>query len=156
MHSISLVLVNLCLASILHSEAHRIKRFLNAEVHNRIDVLEQSHTAHREDTSLTRNIFFGALISVSVILLIIISIIIFLCRRSRQFVREHQSPALAAIQTSGLPHIHPMMNALFHALQRSDTIEQHSRDRPPSQFCPIIPAALGSNFNSSSSNVLKF
>jgi hypothetical protein len=147
MHSILFVLENLCLDSILHTEAHRIKRFLNSEVHNRINVLEQSHTAHREDTSN---------ISVSVILLIIIIVIIFLCCCSKRFVREHQSPALAAIQASGLPHMHPIMNALLHALQRLDTIEQHSRDHPPSQFSPTIPAAIGSAINPPSSYVLKF
>ena len=90
--------------------------------------------AHRDDTSSTRNISYAALISISGILLVIIFIIIILCRRLRRFVRERQSPALAAMQTSGLPQMHPMMNVLFQTLQRLDMIEQHARDRPSSHL----------------------
>jgi hypothetical protein len=122
MHSILFVLAYFCIGFIRHSEAHRIKRFLNSAAHTRINVLEQAHTAHREDTSSIRNIFLGAITSVSVIIVIIIIIIVFLWYRLRRSVRERQSPALAAIQASGLPNMYPIMNALFHKLQRLDTI----------------------------------
>ena len=86
----------------------------------------------------------------------IIIIIIFLCYRARRVVRERQSPALAAMQASGLPSIYPMANVLLHTLQRLTTIEQHHRDHPLTPFSSTTSAVLGLNSNFLSSNALKF
>jgi hypothetical protein len=150
------MLVTFCLCFVLPSETQRLKRFLNSEVVNRISVLEQSHTAHREDTSSTRTIFFGVFTSILFFLFVISIIIGFLCRRIRRVIRERQSPALAAIQASGLTSMHPMTNALFQTLQRLDTIEQLNRSYPPPHFSATMPGAIGLNHNSLSSNALKF
>jgi len=150
------MLVIFCLCFVLSSETQRRKRFLNAEVINRISVLEQSHTAHREDTSSTRIIFFGVFASILFFLFVIAVIIGLLCRRLRRVVRERQSPTLAAIQASGLTSMHPMTNVLFQTLQRLDTIEQLNRSHPPPHFSAAMPGAIGLNNNSLSSNALKF
>jgi hypothetical protein len=156
MHSIWLVLVNFCLCFVLPSEAQRLHRFLNSKVADRITVLEQSHTTHREDTSSTRTIFFGVFTSISFFLFVISVIIGFLCRRLRGVVRERQSPALAAVQASGLTSMHPMTNVFFQKLQSLDTIEQLNRSHPPPHFSATMPGAIGLNNNSLSSNALKF
>jgi hypothetical protein len=148
--------MHFCICSILISDAQRLNRFLNSKVANRITVLERSHNSHREDTSSTRNIFFGAFTTVSLIIFVIAVIVIFIFRRLRRIVRERQTPTLDALQASGLPSIHPMTSVLFHTLQRLNTIEQHHRDHPVSPFSPPMSTAMGLHFNSPSSNVLKF
>jgi hypothetical protein len=156
MRSIFFTLASLYLSCILASPAQRSKRFLNSKVANRLTVLEQSHTEHREDTSITRNIFFGTVTSLLFILLVIIITIVFLCRRLRRIVRDRQAPTLAAVEASGLPYIHPTMNALFQTLQRLNNIEQHHRDPLSHHFSPQLAPTSGMNFNSVPSNVLKY
>ena len=138
------------------TEAHRIKRFLNSEVHNRINVLEQAHTAHREDTSSARIIFFGVIGSVSVIIVVVFIIVIVLCHRLRRILHERQTPALGALQSSGLSSIHPMANVLFNTLQQLHTMERNNHTQPSSTFSysPSVPTNL--NINPLLSNALKF
>ena len=70
----------------------RLKRFLNAEVHNRIDVLPKSHEDHQEQTSLLRNIIFGSTITLSALLLLSIIGLLTLCIRFRRHRRPFIVP----------------------------------------------------------------
>ena len=74
----------------------RAKRFLNAEVHNRIDVLEQSHATHLGQTTLVRNVGFGAIITLSILFLVSIFGLVFLCVRFRTYIRRNLSPSVSS------------------------------------------------------------
>lgn len=111
-----------------------------------ISVLDRSHTEHREDSFTTRTIIFIAAAALSSILLVIIVII--LCHRLRRIIHARQAPALAAVEASGLPYLHPTTNALFQTLQRLHTIEQHHRDPPSHLLSPQLAPPSGMNFNS--------
>ena len=63
---------------------HRFKRFLNSEVNNRIDVLQQSHEDHRDETNWLRIVLFATVGAFAVISLTLFLITIFLCRRIRR------------------------------------------------------------------------
>lgn len=60
-------------------ELHRLKRFLNAEVHNRIDVLS---TSQQEHTNWLKYMSIG-MISTFVLILLLLIIVFILCRRFR-------------------------------------------------------------------------
>lgn len=69
----------------------RYKRFLNAEVNNRIDVLSQSHQdlskSHQDTTNWLHNMLFGSTLMVSVLFLLLVVGVIFLCCRLRTIHR---------------------------------------------------------------------
>ena len=156
MHLLWFVFVYSHLCYSLPTETHRIKRFLNSEVHNRINVLEQAHTAHREDTSSTRIIFLSAIGSISVIVAVIFIMFTFICLRLRRITRERQTPALTALHSSGLPSIHPLANMLFNTLEQLHTTERNNHAQPAStfSFSPSVPTHP--NINPLFSNALKF
>ena len=141
------ILVHFSLCYSFPAAPPRLKRFLNSEVHNRINVLEQAHTAHREDSSSTRIIFFSVIGSISFIVIVIFLSVIFMCHRLRRITRERQTSALTALHTSGLPSLHPMAHVLFNTLQQLHTMERNTHPQPPS---------MNSNINPSFSNALKF
>ena len=41
----------------INIDAHRLKRFIDADLHNRIDILSKSHDEHRTDTNWLRYFF---------------------------------------------------------------------------------------------------
>lgn len=106
--------------------AGRGKRFLD----NRINVLEQAHSTHR-------NLFIGG----SVIIGILFLAIVFLCYRYRRSVNRHQTHALQAIEESGLSSLHPFTSILMNTLRRLDTLDNQP---PPSRLNQIssYPTAL--------------
>ena len=71
--------------------ANRIRRFLNSEIHNRIDVLEKSHEAHIQTTTHLRDIVFGITITISVVFILIVCGIIYLCHRVHKHTRSVNS-----------------------------------------------------------------
>ena len=81
----------------------RLKRFLNAEVHNRIDVLSKSHEDHQAQTSLLRNIIFGSTITLSVLFLLSIIGLVTLCVLFRRHRRRNRSSSFPTHLTSSLP-----------------------------------------------------
>jgi len=120
---------------------HRIKRFLNSVVHNRIDVLEQSHSVHRNDTNWMRTIIFATVIGFGIISFLVILTIIYLCRRVRRHVRQVQSPTLAAIENSGLSHLHPLMPPLMALLQHQHHLTSSSSTQPPLPYPSLSPSS---------------
>ena len=84
--------------------ADRIKRFLNAEVHNRIDVLSKSQQEH---TTWLKYMAFGAAAAVLILFLLFIVLIIIMFYRSRT---HHRRPSSSTIHQTP----HPMLD--FHTL----------------------------------------
>ena len=104
----------------------RFRRFLNSEVHNRINVLDQSHSTHRNETDWMRTIFLAIAIGFGLILLLVFLTIVYLCRRIRRHVQETQSPTLAAVEHSGLSHLHPIIPPLLGLLQHQTNLPSTS------------------------------
>ncbi|CAF1384585.1 unnamed protein product [Adineta ricciae] len=63
----------------------RLRRFLNSEVHNRMNVLEQAHSTHRNETDWMRTIFLAIAIGFGLILLLVFLTIVY-CNRTFRFV----------------------------------------------------------------------
>ena len=126
-----------------------------ASLSKRINVLEQAHTAHREDISLAHMMFLGAIGSISYIVIIIFIIVIFTCHCLHCINCERQPPALPAFQSSGLSSIYPMTNVLFNTLQQLHTMERNNHAQPSCMFSssPFVPT--NSNTNPLFSNALK-
>jgi hypothetical protein len=131
---------------------HRIKRFLNSVVHSRINVLEQSHSVHRGETNWMRNVIFGTIIGFGIISLLVIITIIYLCRRVRRHVRQVASPTLAAIETSGLSNLHPLMPPLMALLQHQSHLVSSSPTQPPLHYSSLSPSSNGSLYTLPTSN----
>ena len=131
---------------------HRIKRFLNSEVHNRINVLEQSHGSHRDETNWMRTVTFGTIIGFGLISLLVIITVIYLCRRVRRHVRQVASPTLAAIENSGLSQLHPLMPPLMTLLQHQHQVVSSSSTQPPLHYSSLSPSSTNAIYPSSTSN----
>lgn len=69
---------------------HVAPRFLNAEVHNRIDALSQSHDLHQQNTSWLRNVVFGSSLTLSVLFLVLLIGFIIICFRLRQHPHHYR------------------------------------------------------------------
>ena len=129
------MIVHFILLLLLHMSAatnFRLKRFLNSVVNNRIDVLEQSHSIHRNETNWMRTIVFASIISFGIIFLLVTFVLFYLCRRIRRHVQRVQTPTLNAIETSGLAHLHPLMPHLLTLLQQVHS--SNSTQSPPSSL----------------------
>jgi hypothetical protein len=131
---------------------HRIKRFLNAEVHNRINVLEQSHNSHRDDTNWMRTVLFGTIIGFGLVSLLVTITIIYLCRRIRRHVQQVESPTLAAIANSGLSQLHPLMPPLMTLLQHQHHLVSSSSTQPPLHYSSLSPLSTNSIYPSPTSH----
>ncbi|CAF2047206.1 unnamed protein product [Rotaria magnacalcarata] len=119
----------------IYVHGSRIKRFLDAKVDNRVDVLQRSHDAHREETNLTRNIFSGSTILYGIVLIILIAVTYYLYRKLKSFIHRQETSTLTTMAATGLSHIHPGAGVLMSALQRLDTMDntphQHGLYPPP-------------------------
>ncbi|CAF1539441.1 unnamed protein product [Adineta ricciae] len=104
----------------------RFKRFLNSEVHNRIDVLEQSHSTHRNDTNWMGTIMVSIILSLAIISITIFITFIYICYRVRRRVQATQAPTVAAVEASILPQLHPIIPPLLALLR-----QQHQLDISP-------------------------
>ena len=112
------------------ASSSRHKRFLNAEVHNRIDVLSKSHAEHQEQTSILRNIVFGSTITLSVLFLLSILGLLLLCLRFRRHRRGTLSSSLPIHTTPSPPSTFDPMALLDLARLLSNagpTHQPHSR-----------------------------
>ena len=81
----------------------RTKRFLNAKVHNRIDVLDKSHIDHQQQTSFLRNVVFGSTIILSILFLLSIIGLVYLCIR----FRNHRRPNLLSMLSPSTTNTSP-------------------------------------------------
>jgi hypothetical protein len=134
------------------ASAHRIKRFLNSVVNNRINVLEQSHSIHRNETNWMRTVIFGTIIGFGLISLLVAFTIIYLCRRVRRHVRQVESPTLAAIANSGLSQLHPLMPPLMTLLQHQHHLVSSSSNQPPLNYSSLSPLSTNPVYPSPTSN----
>ena len=86
----------------IHLQGCRIKRFLNAEVRNRIEVSQKSHDAHREEIAFTRKLLFGGATLIGFVVTILIILALYLFRKLRFLMRSRQITPLTAIEAAGL------------------------------------------------------
>ena len=128
----------------------RIKRFLNSVVHSRINVLEQSHSVHRNETNWMRTVIFGTIVGFGIISLLVTITIVYLCRRVRRHVRQVAPPTLAAVETSGLSNLHPLMPPLMALLQHQ--LVSSSSTQPPLHYSSLSPSSNNSIYTSPISN----
>ena len=151
----SLVLLLGALASV---SSGRIKRFLNAEVHNPIDVLAKSHTDHQEQTSFLRNVVFGSSITLSILFLLSIIGLVYLCIRFRDRPRPNLLSLSPAAATNASPS--PLDMSTIQNLFR---MMSHFSISPPSSHYPAqhnthepLAHTTGSPQNALQSPMLKF
>ena len=123
----SLVLLVGALASV---SSGRIKRFLNAEVHNRIDVLSKSHTDHQQQTSFLRNVVFGSTITLSILFLLSLIGLVYLCIRFRNRRRPNLSSLFPPAATNASPS--PLDLSTIQNLLRM--MSHFSISAPPSHY----------------------
>ena len=78
-HFIS-IFFNLICSCLAVLSKNRVKRFLNADIHQRLSVLEQSHSTNREQTN---NIFIRSAVAIGIVIIILLVIIFFVYRHLR-------------------------------------------------------------------------
>lgn len=140
---------------------HVAPRFLNAEVHNRIDALSQSHDLHQQNTSWLRNVVFGSSITLSIFFLVLLIGLIFLCFRLRQHPQHHRSshfftpflhsnPDLSHLSANH--HLNPSFSPCYVPTSHQ------SPPQPISTSSMIMPSHLPSSLLAASHNpvTLKF
>ena len=136
----------------------RMKRFLNAEVHNRIDVLDKSHTDHQQQTSFLRKFVFGSTLTLSILFVLSIIGLVYLCIRFRNLRRPNLLSMLPPSATNLSPS--PLDMSTIQNLLR---MMSHFSISPPSPHYPAQhtthePSAHGtaSPPNTLQSPMLKF
>ena len=116
----------------INVDAHRLKRFIDADLHNRIDILSKSHDEHRTDTKLAAVFFFVVTATVGTFILLLFSASCYLYRRIRSFSHLHQSSAASISQSLNLSSrsntlsLHQFIHVLTTILQRLDILEHTS------------------------------
>lgn len=118
MHLIHSIIFHVLLLVTLKSHGYRVKRFLSAEVHNRIQVLEQSHSDHRGATEGLRSNFYQATIAFGIALTIIILIMLYFCRRIRRSSLSTRFPF-------GSSNINPTPTGLPLSVSGVDSLYPH-------------------------------
>lgn len=130
------------------SASHRIaRRFLNAEVHNRIDVLSQSHERHQQFTTWLRNIIFGSSITLSALFLVTLCGFLYLCVRVRPLFRLTQSSNLfnhLSSPTSTLFNLSPL-NYLAPTISNVRDPHMHFSTHPSLPALPAITPSVASS-----------
>ena len=110
--------VILILRNISLSESSRRKRFLDSVIHHRINVLEQSHNVHRNETIWIPTVIFSTVTACAIIIIILFIITIYFCRLLHTHVQHRQMLTLAVLQESGLAQMHSGMQSMITILQR--------------------------------------
>jgi hypothetical protein len=87
----------------------RNKRFLNTNVHNRINVLSQSSDEHQQHTNWPRDIVYGSTITLSILFILLMITVVFpgICIRAN-FNRQQSSNIL--------PHVGPLSSEPFDSM----------------------------------------
>jgi len=133
-----------------------LKRFLNAQVNNRIDLLSKAHDDHRADTNWLRNFVFGVTASFTIFIFLLLLTSCYLYRHIRASSRIHRSLTSDTSPASNSPTIHQVTHALTTILQRLDALERISNSissLQPSSLYPFVPSLLStSGYISAASN----